>query len=341
MFENGGVTMTVRIIERKETWDRFIDESPYGLIFHKWDFLKIVEKYSGFTLFTCGVFRGAILIGIFPLFYQKKAIFRTVFSPPPKSGIPYLGFVMSSEYDELKQDKKETYLNQVIDEINGYIKMRSPNYVSISIISNFIDIRPFKWNGFEVTPNYNYVIQLNEDLEVIWRGFKKNLRKQLSGSEIQNLRLVPSDDISLFYNLSKKRYEKQGLTFPIYSIEYLETIFRAYPDNLKLYYLYFDDELMGSITTHEYKRYIVWMGNTRISDKIFGNEYIIWRLIQKAKDEGYLKLEITGANKKNLCQFKSKFNPNLECNFIAYKKDWLGKIAERTYKFLFKNKRGI
>ena len=324
--------MAVEIVQNKEIWDRFIDESPDGLIFHKWEFLKIVEKYSGYTLYPCGVFRGEILIGVFPLFYKGNTAFKAIFSPPPQSGIPYLGFVMSSEYNGLKQDKKEAFLNQVIDEINAYIKLASPNYVSISTISNFMDIRPFKWNNFEVIPNYNYVIHLDKDLDSIWNGFKKNLRKQLSMPEILNLRLVPSDDMSQFYNLAKQRYEEQGLTYPIYSTEYLEDLFRAYPNHLRLYYLYHGDDLLGSITTQEYKRYILWMGNTRIPGNIFGNEYIVWRLIQKAKEEGYLNLEITGANKKNLCQFKTKFNPTLEICYHVCRKDTLGRLAEITYQ---------
>ena len=73
------------------------------------------------------------------------------------------------------------------------------------------------------------------------------------------------------------------------------------------------------------------MGNAKISNNIFGNEFIIWNLIKKAKGEGYNKLEITGANKKNLCQFKSKFNPSIELCYSIRKKSNLGRLAEMAY----------
>jgi hypothetical protein len=38
--------MAVQIIKDKELWNTFVDESPYGLLFHKWDFLNIMEKYA-------------------------------------------------------------------------------------------------------------------------------------------------------------------------------------------------------------------------------------------------------------------------------------------------------
>lgn len=335
----GGKKMSIKIIDDKSIWDTFVDNSPSGLIFHKWDFLKIVEKYSGHTLFPYGVFRGENLIAIFPLFYRKNALFRSVFSPPPQSGIPYLGFIMNSEFNGLKQDKKETYLNQVIDEMNKYIISLSPNYISLSTVPNFIDIRPFKWNKFDINPTYTYMIHLEGDLESIRNGFKMNLKRQLSHPDTLRLMVVPSNDLSVFYDLMKRRYDEQGLNYPVYSADYLKELFSAYPDHLRLYYLYRDNEILGSITTQEYKRFITWMGSARMPDKVFGNEYIMWHLIQKAKEEGYHEFELTGADTKNLCQFKSKFNPSLEISYGVSKKDILGKIARLIYINLIKKRR--
>lgn len=330
--------MTVELIESKETWDKFVDESPYGLIYHKWDFLKLTEKYTGFSLLPYGVFHGSILIGLFPLFYRNMGTFRSVFSPPPKSGIPYLGFLMGSEYDSLKQDKKETYLNQVVDEVSCAIESLAPHYISISSGPNFLDIRPFIWNGYTVTPHFTYVIDLNRELEEIWKGFKKNLRKQLSTCEPLDLRLIQSADPSLLFELLYGRYDEQGLTVPLHGLDYLTEIIDTFPDSLKVYYLYYEDQPIGGILTHEYKRFILWMGNTRIMDDIFGNEYINWILIQKAKNDGYGILEIQGAGTKNLCQFKSKFNPNLEICYTIEKKHGLGVLAEWVYRNFIKKR---
>lgn len=50
--------MTVTMINDKDLWDRFVDESPYGLLFHKWDFLHIIEKHTGYQLLPYGVYKG-------------------------------------------------------------------------------------------------------------------------------------------------------------------------------------------------------------------------------------------------------------------------------------------
>lgn len=328
----GGGKMVVELIKDKELWDEFVDKSPYGLLFHKWDFLKIMEKFSGYKLLSYGIYKGDELIAVFPLFFNKSKGLKKIFSPPPRTGVSYLGFVMDQKYDTLKQDKKESYLNIVADEIDEEIEKFSPNYVAISIVPNFLDIRPFKWNNYNIDTHFTYTINLSRTLDEIGNNLKKILRKQIKKAEDLNLKLLKSDDISMFYELEKKRYEEQSINFPIKSKEYLQDLIKAYPENFGLYYLYdSNEEVIGAITTQEYKRFILWMGNTKIKNEIYGNEYIIWKLIQKAKSENYQKFEIIGANIKRLCQFKSKFNPSLELSFSLYKKDALGKLAEWAY----------
>jgi len=143
--------MTTEIIRDKDRWDKFVDESPYGTIFHKWDFLKILEKYSGYRLLTYGVYNGNQLICVFPLFLRSYMGLKLLFSPPPSINMPYLGFLMSPMYDSVKQKRKESYLDEVVREISAEIKKLSTNYVSTITAPGFRDIRPFKWHDYETT----------------------------------------------------------------------------------------------------------------------------------------------------------------------------------------------
>ena len=80
-----------RLLTTAELWDSTVDQSPYGLLFHKWDFLKIAEKHTGWMLLPYGVYKGKRLLSLFPLFYKRDLLIKSVFSPPPLSCIPYLG----------------------------------------------------------------------------------------------------------------------------------------------------------------------------------------------------------------------------------------------------------
>jgi len=318
-------------MDDKEKWDDFIEKSPYGLLFHKWDFLKIVEKHSNQRLLPYGIYRGENLICVSPLFFKKEKELKMVFSPPPQMGIPYLGIVMSNEYDTLKQNKKEGFLNVVADEIVLEIKNYAPNYIYFSTHPGFLDIRPFRWNGYAVEIYYTYIIDLNGSIENIWNGVTKQTRKDI-GKTNERIRLENNKSVDIFYKIMVDRYREQGLNYPIISASYLKDLIDTFKNNISLYFAYCDDEIVGSCMVVHYKdRYITWMGGAKPKNNIHANEHITWELIKLAKSGGYTKFELQGAGMRNLCLFKSKFNPSLEISFGLYKKDTLGKIAEWLY----------
>jgi len=329
--------MAIKIIKNKDLWDTFVDESSYGLLYHKWDFLNIMAKHLGYNFIPYGIYKGDELIAIFPLFFKKLWGLKTIFSPPPQTGVPYLGFVVNKKYNNLKQNKKEGLLNLIANEIDEEIKNFSPNYVSISTVPNFLDIRFFKWNKYDIDIHFTYVIKLNRTINQIFGSFKKNLRNYIRRSERFGLELSENNDLSLFWELHKTRYEEQGINYPLVRIEYLKDLIKAYPQNIKLYYLQNNNrEIIGAQVTQEYKTFSLWLGAPKI--KIYGNEWIWWKLIQKAKSENYKKFEILGANTKHLCMVKSQFNPSLEFYFAIYKKHILGKIAEWGYSSFIRRK---
>lgn len=331
--------MTVRIITDKDLWDRFVDASPYGLLFHKWNYLKIIEKHTGYTLIPYGIYTGNELICIFPVFVKKLTGMTFVFSPPPMTGTPYMGFVMSPLYDSVKQRRKESYLNNAIDEISAEIKKLSPDYTSILSVPGFSDIRPFKWNEYGVDIKYSYTIDLTKLLDTIWSGFDDNCKKSIRQSEGYNLVLQETGDAQKFFDLMEMRYKDQGLNYPIVSAQYLGDLINAFPDNLKMYFLYNNADIVGIELICKFKsRFILWMGESLINKEVPANYFLRWEFIKRAKEEGYRELEIEGANTKHLCANKSRFNPGLSRSFFIYKKGRLGSIAEWTYQNLVKKK---
>lgn len=75
----------------------------------------------------------------------------------------------------------------------------------------------------------------------------------------------------------------------------------------------------------------------KVRKKIYGNEYMVWEFIKKAKGTG-CKILDWGGGSKNISQFKSKFNPTLGICMIIQKKDNFGKFAEWSYLNLIKKR---
>lgn len=328
--------MTANLIYDNHLWDRFVDNSPHALLFHRWDYLKIVEKHTGYKLLPYGVYAGEELICIFPLFYKNYFGLKMLFSPPPRICLPYLGFVMSPVYDTLKERKKESYLNDVVKEINKVIAILSAGYISISTVPGYMDARPFKWTNFDVNLNYTYRIDLDRNVNEIWDGFSKDCRQRIKSINKLDVRLEESKDIDHFYRLMYNTYHQQGLNSPLLSSNYLKDVLSTFPDNIKLYYLYVNDGITDAELVYSYKGNMkLWLGGMTIHKTLQGNqEYSTWELIKKAKAEEYKEFEIVGANTKRLCKYQSKFNPST-CMFLSMdRKGMTGKAAELFYKHM-------
>lgn len=326
----------ISVIEDINLWENFVDDNPFGMIYHKWAFLQIIQKYSGFKLVPYGIYKGEELVCLFPLFVKNKLGIRFAFSPPPRLSVPHMGVLLNREYSSLKQDRKESHLDMIVDEICNELKILSPTYTHISGTPYFLDIRPFKWNGFIAIPSYTYVVNLEDSLEKIWenlgRGCRKNIRKAKN-----LLSLEESKNPQKLYDMLNIRFGEISDRIPV-QVNYFNDIINNFKDNVKIYYLYEgDSEIIGCLLISKFgDRFSLWSGNVKIAHSEGSNEYLNWELMRLAKAEGYKKFELTGANIRTLCQFKSKFNPSLEMSFDIYKKTYFGNLMEQLYRNLTK-----
>ena len=320
------------MIEDDATWDGLVDESPWGSIFHRRAMLRIVERHSGYRLLPFGVYRSEELISIFPVFYRKGVALASVFAPPPRSCVPYLGPVMSAASLRAKPSTRESYLQMAVAEVDAEIRKLAPNYVHIQLPPGHFDIRPFKWHDYDEETNFTYFLDIDRPLEQILGSFDRNARRFIREAGARALEVRRTYDVATFCRIMRARYAEMGLTFPILSEQYLREILEAFPDNVRMYFLYRGDEVVSLVVITAYhRRMTYWMGNAKTGSDLAGNEYLIWELIKRARDEGCTEFEIQGAGDQRLWRFKSKFNPRLEVCYAISRKDRIGRVAERGY----------
>jgi len=116
--------MTIEIdIARKEDkkkWNHLINESPYGSIFHSWEWLEVAEKYTKCKLYPIVGYKGDEIIGIFPIFYKKKYGLKMTFSPPPSTAMSFLGPILLN-YEKIKEDKKLFYFSEFQKKVDNFV----------------------------------------------------------------------------------------------------------------------------------------------------------------------------------------------------------------------------
>jgi hypothetical protein len=329
------VTISVKLIEDQALWDRFVEASPDGTVFHRWELLHIVERHSGYRLLPYGVYRGNELMTLFPLFHRKDPFFSSVFAPPPQTCVPYLGPLMSGPSSRAKPSTRESYLHTAVREVDAEIRKLAPNYVYLQLPPGHYDIRPYKWQDYREVTNFTYLIDISRPQEQILASFDQNARRFIRDAGGLGLEVRRSFDTGTFCDVMRKRYAEMGLTFPLLSPGYLKDLLEAFPAEIQMYFLCRGDEIVSLIVVSLCQgRMIYWIGNARTGSNINGNEYLIWELIKKAKEEGCTGFEIQGAGDQRLWKFKSKFNPQLEVCYALCQKDRRGHVAEWAYRHI-------
>lgn len=320
----------------REEWDRLVESSPHGTIFHTWKWLKITEKHTKSKLYPIIGYKGTTPIGIFPLFYQKKFLVKTVFSPPPHTGIPHLGPALV-DYDKLKQDKKESVFIEFQKQVDEFIYSKiKPNYVFISSSPGLIDSRPFKWTGYQVEPVYDYLVDLGKGMDYVWKEFKKPLRDDIKKAEKSGVCMEEGskEELCFVYDSSVRRYQEQSKMINL-PLEYLLDLYDSfYPRNLRIFVARYHEELVGGIIATCYRDKIsFWIGAAKPNLRnISPNDLVQWEAMKWASEQGFRYYEEIGAGVERLCRYKSKYNPDLSVYFSVRKySSFMFKWLETSY----------
>jgi hypothetical protein len=335
----GKYHVVIKNIDDPQVWDRFIDMNGTSTLFHKWNALKTVEKHTGYKLLTYGFYKTDELFAIFPLYTKSQYSIKMLFSPPPQTCIPYLGYILKDEFYGFRQEKKEEYQNLLKDDLLAEIKKINPDYIHVSLIPEINDVRQFIWNHYEIELNYTYILDLTADLEKIWAGFTRTRRQHIKKAEEMNIEIQNVENGDLLFEMITKRYIDQKLNSPIISKDYLNDLKKLYPDNISFHIAKMGEKIIGSEAIINYKdTYMDWLGSTKPEVKVPVNELLVWENIKKSKLMSNIKMDLVGANHENISTFKSRFEPTLKLSFIVSKKNTRGRLAEFAYVKLIKRR---
>jgi hypothetical protein len=325
-------SVRAEIVTDGALWDRFVNASPYGELFHMWDQIHIAEKYSRFRLFPYGFFQGNELVCVLPLYFMKRYGLRMVQSPPPRLKMLYQGFVMGQDYDRLGEQDRLCQLEDVVGAISKVVKKLRPNYTSIIAPPGFSDIRPFTWAGYSNKVTYEYCMDMRTPIEELWNNVSKDCRYNIKTMKDKGLEIRDGGNVEEVINIMMNIIEPDHRpSFPPQIIPYVNEMWEKYPDNLKVFFLYDGDEVLGSSIDIGFKdKYLFWIGGAKKGYSEFFN----WETLMRARNGGYRWLRNLDADTRRLTLFKSKFNFGLETELNVYKQDAIVQMALWSYSYL-------
>ncbi|NJD77604.1 MAG: GNAT family N-acetyltransferase [Candidatus Methanoperedens sp.] len=326
-------------------WDKVVESSSHGTIFHTWKWLKIVEKHTKCRLYPLIGAKESTIIGICPVFYQTFWGIKRVESPPPRMALPYLGPIIV-DYDKFKQSKRESIYTEFIKNMDKFISSNlKPNYTYIALTPS-LDPRPFKWTNYKVHALFDYNLNMEKGEEAVWQNFDKPARDHIKKANKENIcfKEGTEEDLHYIYDSLVTRYKEQNkyVTVPE---KYLFDIFNNYyPENMRIFIAKSGENNVGGIVSLLYKDTIYfWIGAAKSDLKVASpNDMIHWEGMRWGCNHGFKYYEETGANEERLCRFKSKYNPELMTRFTATKySSYMYLLAEKAYTKVFKKVYGV
>lgn len=310
------MSVEVRRVEDAGEWDRYVERAPAATFFHRAGVLELQAEHSGATLHPLAGFKGEEPVGIFPLFSLSKGPVTGVFSPPPYLLVTYLGPVLLNQA-KLSRRKAERRHLALIEGCFDHVAERSgPLFTQVTTSVGYRDVRPFKWSGYDVIPQYTYLVDLDAEGEGPLSRFSSDARRNVTASHDEDYVIEEGgvDAIDRIVEQVERRYRSQGEQVSLPS-SFVRTIGDGRFDGaVRAYTCRVDGEHASGIVTVEHGDVVDrWVGGVKpdVETDLPINDLLDWEVMERAMERGMTRYDLVGAGNHRINRYKAKFNPEL------------------------------
>lgn len=312
--------------------------------------LKELSKTEWNELFTNGsfpVFFNPNYLDTVSLAFQVNIVY---YSYTEKQDLFFLAAVFIKDNKVIIPDDftyNPYFLNPTLSERkqiaiqNQFIVLLKSRFKSVGIKFNvdILDVRPYKWAGFNVDVRYTYIKNTSEPSHY---SIEKNL-KRVSKTDIE-VRVNAPNTVAIDLNVDFLK--TLGYTL-IQKNCYSNFLHLLSKNNLLLNFEVYksQNQIGSSLVLLDIKNFKAF---TLISNPIshtfkYAHTLLYQTRINWLKENNYNEVDFCGANVESISNFKSFFNPTLKPYYVVrYKKSNFSfllnikEFAKKTYKIIFK-----
>ena len=165
------------------------------------------------------------------------------------------------------------------------------NFVSISLSPDLQDPRPFSWSGYIVEPNFDYAVDLSPGIEYLYATLDRKQRADLKRAEGKGMTVEIGEkkEFEEILDLMEIRYTQQAKIVTA-SRDYFLDIYETYRDNLKIFVVKFEGEVItGNIDIQYRDTLYCWIGNPKPIQPVSPspNDLLISECVRYAAENGF------------------------------------------------------
>lgn len=311
----------------EQVWDDLVATFEGGTIFHTWAWLRVIEKLHGAEKLPFGIFDGADMIGVFPLFRLRRGPLTILASP--LGAVGYGGPLVSQAHYKVVIEQLDSLLKRCGAD---YFEFRSLERLAAAILSD---------QRYTVRELQTFVLSLDQGPQRLWSNLKSECRTAIRKARKNNVEIVEATDKrfpDIYYEMAKDTYSKANRRPPLSQEDYntVWDLLRPF-DRVKVLLARHESQVIaGGIFLHFADKVYYWDGVAlQRGYSLRPNNLLHWTLIEWGASNGLTHYDMLGANIPSIARFKKSFGGELRTYTYAYKDVTLpAYIGRRLYLWL-------
>jgi hypothetical protein len=318
------ITLELLDHSQEKTWDDMVASFNNGTVFHTWAWMQVIEKLRRAEKLPFGIFEGGKLIGIFPLFRQRRGPFTVLASP--LGGVGYGGPLIGKEHYETVFEQLDNLLKRFDAD---YIEFRSLEPIAPDLLAD---------KHYTVENPQTYVLALNKSTQELWVNLDPNCRGSIRKAQKSNVEVVEITDkefIEIFYEMSQETYAKSKRPPPFTKEDYhiIWDILRPH-NRLRVWLAKREGQVVaGAIRLCFNNKLYGWEHVAFPAHySLRANNLLDWSIIEWGACNGMTQIDVMGANIPSIAQYKKSFGSKLRTYTYASKDTtWLAHLGRQLY----------
>jgi hypothetical protein len=307
-------------------WDELVESSPHGTIFHKSFWLTTCSELLNKKLKIYGCFENDQLVGGCSLYIYKLKRFIKIASSICEM-TPYGGVVLAQLPSSKVREREQTY-RDIIKSLCNAFDNKHFDHIQITNSPDFIDVRPFIWNGWDSKIFYAYYLILNDFEKRLSRDPKRNIKKAIKNE----ISIEKSNDITSFYELFEETFSRQGLKPPVtkgFLVNVFDMLLKYEKVEMWIAKTKSEEIAAAEIFVYDNKRAYRWSAATHTELRKTGAySLLLFKVFKDMQNRGFKEINLMAANTPQLTEFITSFNPKLMPYYKVKKSSTKYKLVE-------------
>ncbi|MCP4633957.1 MAG: peptidoglycan bridge formation glycyltransferase FemA/FemB family protein, partial [candidate division Zixibacteria bacterium] len=251
-------------------WDDYVDNSKIRTYAHRWGWSEILEKSFGITPYYYVAESDGKIVGILPTALMQSRLFGTFLISLP--WLDYGGAL--ADNDEIAAKLIDVAIESAQSKGCRFFEMRA--------------VRHRLPNLTEKTDKREFLLELREGEETVWKSFDAKARNQVRKAEKAGLSVEfgKLDKFNDFYTVFS--YNMRDLGTPVWPKNLFKEIFHTFPDDTEFAVVKKNDEIIAAGLLIHYKDYsgVPSASAYRKYLKLCPNNLLYWEVIKRCISRG-------------------------------------------------------